>query len=235
MTTTPSRCWCSVPGANRFALSRAPAAGVASFPSPWIWRWVQAVTCTCWTRVVAAYRSSAGMAPSSATSTRARRFEKRNRWRSGATDRSTSPTSDRPKTFSSCHRSSISHGSRCHQTPPTTSVGQALEAADGSDVTVSGFLIAWDGINSLCSGLLESSPPQCGGDRIDLLDFDASSVPNSKTPQRPSEIPTDIIQGAIKGDAPPAGLAPFCKAPAQQNSPFRPPPVRLSFPPDSVI
>ena len=69
-------------------------------------------------------------------------------------------------------------------------ISQALEAADGSEVTVSGFLIAWGGITSLCSGLLESSPPQCGGDRIDLLKFDASSVPNSKTPQKPSEIQT---------------------------------------------
>ena len=70
-------------------------------------------------------------------------------------------------------------------------ISQALEAADGSEVTVSGFLIAdRDGNTRLCSVLLESDPPQCGGDRIDLLGFDASSVPNSKTPQRPSEIQT---------------------------------------------
>ena len=75
--------------------------------------------------------------------------------------------------------------------PPTTSIGQALEAAEGSEVTVSGYLIAdWDGNTRLCSGLLESGPPQCGDDRIDLLGFDASSVPNSETPQRPSEIRT---------------------------------------------
>ena len=47
--------------------------------------------------------------------------------------------------------------SRCHQTPPTSSIGQALEAADGSEVTVSGFLVGWGGITSLCSGLLEST------------------------------------------------------------------------------
>ena len=70
-------------------------------------------------------------------------------------------------------------------------ISQALEAADGSEVTVSGFLIAdRDGNTRLCSVLLGSDPPQCGGDRIDLLGFDASSVPNSKTPQRPSEIGT---------------------------------------------
>ena len=72
-----------------------------------------------------------------------------------------------------------------------TEIGQALEAAEGSEVTVSGFLVAdRDGNTRLCSGLLESSPPQCGGDRIDLLGFDASSVPNTSTPQSSSEIRT---------------------------------------------
>ena len=76
--------------------------------------------------------------------------------------------------------------------PPTTmEISQALEAAEGSEFTVSGMLIAnRDGNTRLCSVLLESDPPQCGGDRIDLLGFDASSVPNSSTPQRPSEIQT---------------------------------------------
>ena len=109
------------------------------------------------------------------------------------------------------------------QVPPTTmEIGQALEAAEGSEVTVSGFFLAdKDGNTRLCSGLLESSPPQCGGDRIDLLDFDASSVPNTSIPQRPSEIRTarwtdrQITVTGIKGvgglvevrlstDAPPA-------------------------------
>ncbi len=78
------------------------------------------------------------------------------------------------------------------QVPPTTmEISQALEAAEGSEVTVNGMLIAnRDGKTRLCSVLLESDPPQCGGYRIDLLGFDASSVPNSKTPQRPSEIQT---------------------------------------------
>ena len=72
-----------------------------------------------------------------------------------------------------------------------TEIAQALEATEGSEVKVSGHLIVdSDGNARLCSVLLESGPPQCGGDRIDLLEFDASSVPNSKTPQRPSEIQT---------------------------------------------
>ncbi len=72
-----------------------------------------------------------------------------------------------------------------------TGIGQALEAAEGSEVTVSGFLVVdRDGNTRLCSGLLESSPPQCGGDRIELLGFDANSVPNTSTPQSSSEIRT---------------------------------------------
>ena len=75
--------------------------------------------------------------------------------------------------------------------PSTSEIAQALEAGEGSEVTVSGHLIAdSDGNARLCSVLAESLPPQCGGDRINLLGFDASSVPNSKTPQRPSEIET---------------------------------------------
>ena len=70
-------------------------------------------------------------------------------------------------------------------------IAEALEAAQGSEVTVSGHLIAdSDGSTRLCSVLAESGPPQCGGDRIHLLGFDGSSVPNSKTPQRPSDIGT---------------------------------------------
>ncbi len=63
-----------------------------------------------------------------------------------------------------------------------TEIGQALNAANGSEVTVSGFLIVdTDGNSRLCSVLLESFPPQCGGDRIDLPGFEVSSVPNTKT------------------------------------------------------
>ena len=92
-----------------------------------------------------------------------------------------------------------------------TKIGQALEAAEGSEVMVSGFLIAdRDGSTRLCSALLESFPPQCGGDRIELLGFDASAVPNTSSPQRQSEIrtvrwtKTEITVTGIKGIA---GLA----------------------------
>ncbi len=70
-------------------------------------------------------------------------------------------------------------------------IAQALGAAVGSEVKVSGHLVVdRDDSTRLCSLLAESSPPQCGGDRINLLGFDGSSVPNSKTPERPSEIGT---------------------------------------------
>ncbi len=75
--------------------------------------------------------------------------------------------------------------------PPAADIDQALEAAEGSEVTVRGFLIAdTDGTSRLCSVLLESYPPQCGGDRIELLKFDAESVPNSETPGAPGQIAT---------------------------------------------
>ena len=75
--------------------------------------------------------------------------------------------------------------------PSNAEIARALETAEESEVTVSGHLIAdIDGNTRLCSVLAESFSPQCGGDQINLLEFDASSVPNSKTPQRPSEIQT---------------------------------------------
>ena len=119
-------------------------------------------------------------------------------------------------------------------------IGQALEGAEGSEVTVSGFFFDdRDGNTRLCSGLLESSPPQCGGGRIDLLGFDASSVPNTSIPQRPSEIRTarwtdrQITVTGIKGigglvevrlspDAPPAQQGPSAPAPTESNPPTTP-------------
>ena len=110
-----------------------------------------------------------------------------------------------------------------------TEIGQALEAAEGSEVTVSGYLVVdRDGNTRLCFGLLESSPPQCGGDRIDLLGFDASSVPNSKTPQSPSEIQTarwtdsyNTVTG-VKGVGGLAEVRLSTEAPTAQQEPSAP-------------
>ena len=61
-------------------------------------------------------------------------------------------------------------------------IGRALEAANGSNVTVSGFLIVdVDGDTRLCSLLLESFPPQCGGDRISLIGLEVSTVPDTES------------------------------------------------------
>ncbi len=77
-----------------------------------------------------------------------------------------------------------SGGTKAGDGAEQTEIGQALNAANGSEVTVSGFLIVdTDGNSRLCSVLLESFPPQCGGDRIDLLGFEVSTVPNTKSVQ----------------------------------------------------
>ncbi len=101
-----------------------------------------------------------------------------------------------------------SGGTKAGDGAEQTEIGQALNAANGSEVTVSGFLIVdTDGKIRLCSVLLESLPPQCGGDRIDLPGFDVSAVPNTKSVEfrpgfRPGGIRTvtwtdDLI--ALKG------------------------------------
>ena len=74
-----------------------------------------------------------------------------------------------------------------------TSIGQALAADEGSEVSVRGHLISdSDGRVRLCSLLLESFPPQCGGDRIELFDFDMNGVPGTQRSQNPGEIQTLI-------------------------------------------
>ncbi len=77
-----------------------------------------------------------------------------------------------------------SGGTKAGDGAELTEIGQALNATNGSEVTVGGFLIVdTDGNSRLCSVLLESFPPQCGGDRIDLPGFEVSSVPNTKSVQ----------------------------------------------------
>ena len=126
--------------------------------------------------------------------------------------------------------------------PNTMEIRQALEAAEGSEVTVSGLLIAdKDGNARLCSVLLESDPPQCGGDRIELLGFDASSVPNSRTPQRPSEIQTarwTDSQITVTGIKVIGGLAEVrlsSEAPAAQQDPSAPAPTDPNPPTTPVV
>ena len=133
--------------------------------------------------------------------------------------------------------------SQCPDQVPSTTmeIHQALEAAEGSEVTVSGFLIVErEGNTRLCSGLLESFPPQCGGDRIDLLGFDASSVPDTSTPQSSSEIQTvrwtnhQITVTGIKGSGGLAEVRLSTEAPTIQRGPGAPAPT-VSNPRSSPI
>ena len=87
----------------------------------------------------------------------------------------------------------IACGSSDSDKSGVTEISQALAAAGGSEVSASGFLIAdRDGLIRLCSLLLESSPPQCGGDRIELPGFDVSSVPDTQRAQVTNDIRTLI-------------------------------------------
>lgn len=70
-------------------------------------------------------------------------------------------------------------------------IGQTLAVAEGEVVWTSGFLIAdTGGSMRLCSLLLESFPPQCGGERIELFGFDVGTVPDTQSAQNTGEIQT---------------------------------------------
>ena len=71
------------------------------------------------------------------------------------------------------------------------SIEQALSSEHGTELSVDGFLVVEDdGQSRLCEMLLESLPPQCGGDRIQLSEFDISEVPGVQYVQGSSEIDT---------------------------------------------
>lgn len=70
-------------------------------------------------------------------------------------------------------------------------ISQAQSTEPGTEVSVSGYLFVDKGGQiRLCEMLLESSPPQCGGDRIELSAFDVDGTPNIQRVQEPSEINT---------------------------------------------
>lgn len=60
---------------------------------------------------------------------------------------------------------------------PAIQVGQALAAAADEPVRVAGALfVAADGSVLLCSGIAESFPPQCAGDRIEVVGLDLEAI-----------------------------------------------------------
>ena len=66
---------------------------------------------------------------------------------------------------------------------PGLSVAEALTHGPTDDlVTVTGALfVDPDGSVRLCDAILESFPPQCGGDRIEVDGLDLDSIPNLQT------------------------------------------------------
>lgn len=56
-------------------------------------------------------------------------------------------------------------------------VGQAIAAGSDEPVRVAGSLfVDADGTVLLCSAIAESFPPQCGGDRLEIVGLDLDSI-----------------------------------------------------------
>lgn len=66
---------------------------------------------------------------------------------------------------------------------PGLSVAEAMTHGPTDDlVTVTGALfVDADGTARLCDAILESFPPQCGGDRIEVEGLDLDTIPNLET------------------------------------------------------
>lgn len=61
---------------------------------------------------------------------------------------------------------------------PAISISEAL-ASGGEPVRVIGsLLVDPEGTVLLCDALAESFPPQCGGERLEVIGLDVESVPN---------------------------------------------------------
>ena len=70
-------------------------------------------------------------------------------------------------------------------------ISQTQSTESGTELSVSGYLfVDKDGQVRLCDMLLESFPPQCGGDRILLSVFDVDRTPNLQRVQQSSELNT---------------------------------------------
>ena len=59
---------------------------------------------------------------------------------------------------------------------PPISVADALQRPDGQVVVAGALFVDPDGTLRLCDAIAESSPPQCGGDRITVEGLDLASV-----------------------------------------------------------
>ena len=61
---------------------------------------------------------------------------------------------------------------------PALQVGQALSSGDGPVRVTGALFIGADGRMLLCSAIAESFPPQCGGDRLEVVGLDTATVPD---------------------------------------------------------
>ena len=61
---------------------------------------------------------------------------------------------------------------------PALQVGEALSAGDGPVRVTGSLFIGADGRMLLCSAIAESFPPQCGGDRLEVVGLDLATVPD---------------------------------------------------------
>ena len=57
-----------------------------------------------------------------------------------------------------------------------TSISDAANADDGTDAELTGFIISVSGETRICSEILESFPPQCGGANVLVLGLDLASL-----------------------------------------------------------
>lgn len=59
---------------------------------------------------------------------------------------------------------------------PALQVGEALAAGDGPVRVTGALFIGADGRMLVCSAIAESFPPQCGGDRLEVVGLDPAAV-----------------------------------------------------------
>jgi hypothetical protein len=66
---------------------------------------------------------------------------------------------------------------------PAITVDQLVARSSDTPIVVQGLLISHDGVVRLCAAVLESFPPQCGGESVELTGLDPASVPGVTTEQ----------------------------------------------------
>jgi hypothetical protein len=83
---------------------------------------------------------------------------------------------------------------------PEMTISEAAAAADGTEVSVEGFVVADSGVVVLAELLAESFPPQAGGKTIVVEDFDLSAVAlESSGPESWSNQPLTLTGTVVAG------------------------------------